>query len=542
MRSSFLAFLALVVVAAGCEVVTPSNPFDPATPGLQQAPGSIIGTLVLVDEFDDDDLRALQLETVRVGLFDEEGRRLERDGVAIENALNNVDGAAGSGTFAFDGLVPGVYTPAFVVPVGYANAGATSVRLLPGATIDIGEVVFTDEPDDAGPGTISGDVAFDGGGDGARTISLFSRSEARGVRLAQSIVSADGTFSFSGLEVGSYAVVAEGSARTPAYRLDILVADGAGGGSAALSHSFSGDSRIVLHPLTTAALPLPSPSVLLDDGTFYVRDAAVTLAILSASAVADVGATGMRIGFDETFVDVDGSAIPFSPYAATSDVSLPAREGRIALFVQLEAKSPGGFAFTSPAFTTSVVRDATAPAVLAARVGGVDVDDNGVFLSPARALTIELDGVDDTSGVDRIATVLADVEPTELVFDDVTVAAGLARFSRSLGAVADGPSKVFIRLRDKAGNESPTTVLDVIVDESPPDVALVVDNAPGGTLGSRLARVSFTPNAAVDAPVALQLRVQGGVFSPPEPFVGDNGAAVVVVDPALGGHGDTIAI
>ncbi|MDP2344039.1 MAG: hypothetical protein Q8O67_23985 [Deltaproteobacteria bacterium] len=527
-----LVFVALAVLAAGCDVVRPSNPFDPDTSPLEQAPGTIIGTVVFDDDVDAD-IRAGQLELIRVGLVDESGRALQVELLPVENKLTDIDGVAGTGRFAFEGLLPGVYAPTFAgEPITHDAATVAPVRVAPGAVVDVGDVVFTDQSGEGGPGSISGTVAFDGGGDGTRTISLFTRTDATGVRLKTSAVSADGSFEFTQLDFGSYAIVAEGAARTPAYRLDIEVE------GETLAHTFAGDAQIVLHPVTAVALPLPSESVLLDDGVFYVRDTALTIAVLSATAAVDVGVTGMRIGLNDTFVDDVGAPLPFGPYAASALVPLPATEGRTALFVQLEARSPGGFTFTSPAFSTSVVRDVTAPTVEQARVGGVGVDVDGVFLSPSRNVVVEFDGADQNSGVDRVATALGDAEPAELVFDDVTVAPGLARFSRSVGAVADGPTSVFVRLRDKAGNESPTTRLELICDESPPDVALVVDNAAGGTLASRLAHVSFTPNGSVDEPVSMQLRVQGGVFSAEQPF----GAGDVVIDPAFGNHTDTVAI
>src|SRR5687768_15661809 len=102
--------LFVLVLLAGCEVVTPTNPFDPETPPEEQAQGGLTGVIRLVDDADTA-TRQAQLEQIRVGLLDENGRRLTRDGAAIAVALSDVDAGDNSGAFTFDEIVPGTYTP-----------------------------------------------------------------------------------------------------------------------------------------------------------------------------------------------------------------------------------------------------------------------------------------------------------------------------------------------------------------------------------------------------------------------------------------------
>lgn len=514
----------VVAIAAACDVVTATNPFDPATPADQQQTGSLIGRVAFVDDLSTT-VRQVQLEGVRVSLLGEDGRALEKDGETVTRELVDVDADANFGGFVFDDVVPGVYT-VIVDGVGlYTPPQVSPLRLLPGATLDVGTLTFTLA--NAGPGTISGEVLVNDG-DAQRTVSLFEKSGDEVSLVGQTLAGAGGAFAFRGLEPGSYAVVAESAGHAPAWRLDVDIS------AAQLQVAFAGDDAIVLPPVSGVVQPEISPSVLLDDGVFYVAADSVTVDVFAgiADPTASLGVSGLRLSTSGDFTDV-----AFTPFSAQNIVALPAREGRIDVFAQLEARSAGGFVFTSPVFTMSVIRDVTPPVVLGENLAGFGKDVDGNFLVDNRALVVAFDAQDDVSGVDRVAIADGVVAPDPLTFDDVTAPPGLVRFSRTHNVPSDGTTNIFVRLRDKAGNESVLTTLPAIVDTTAPDVALVVGNASGGVLPSRIAQLSFdTSGAVTDLPETMQLRIRGRAFGDEVPF----GDAIVVVDSSDGGDTDEV--
>ena len=65
-RPESIAFVAsFVFVAAGCEVVTPTNPYDPKTPADQQEVGSLTGAVVLQNPTSTPESLALELAAIR---------------------------------------------------------------------------------------------------------------------------------------------------------------------------------------------------------------------------------------------------------------------------------------------------------------------------------------------------------------------------------------------------------------------------------------------------------------------------------------------
>lgn len=531
----FAALVALALGAAACEVVPPSNPFDPATPSDQQALAAISGTVELIDPFDAS-ARARQLEAVRIGLLDEGGRRLAEEGLPLARALIDVEGGDGEdrgrGRFVIEKLTPGTYTLVVEgVPAFYERPVLPTLRLLPGGELELEPVAFAYVGDGgAGPGLIEGSVRAEGAAAGQHRVTLFSR-QGDTVTALRALVTG-GDFELPALPLGSYAVVVESDGFAPAYRLDVEIGEGDG---AALRHTFRADAEIVLHPVTAVLLPATSPEVIVDEGEVYTRAAEIPLAVLSFG-VGDVGVTGMRLSSDPGFVDESGAPLAFSPYEAAASVALPDREGRVRVHAQFEARSPGGFSFTSPVFSLEILRDVSPPRVVEASFPGLARDAAGTYLSPDDSLLLTIDAIDDVSAIDALAVGLGDVPPDAFV--DVTSPPGLARFEEELIAATDGETRAWIVLEDRAGNRSEPVELPVLVDSSPPDVALVVDNAGGGVLASRVAQLSFDEaGATADLPVAMQVRVVGDPFSEVLPY----GATELVVSSSRGSHGDTVA-
>ncbi|MDP2343332.1 MAG: carboxypeptidase-like regulatory domain-containing protein [Deltaproteobacteria bacterium] len=532
-----MARACFVVVAAGalaaCEVVTPTNPFDPGAPPDQQEPGSLAGVIVLVDSFDAD-ARERQLGEVRVGLQDEGGRRVSRDGELLAVKLTSVEGgdaSGGSGRFLVEGLLPGRYSVVVEgVPAVYVGTAPATVNVFAGGVVDVGELVFTflpGEGEEDGPGSISGTVTAEGGATGPRRVSIFQRratATGSSIEARRTVFTGDdGLFSVTGLALGTYAVVVEADGFTPAYRLDLEIGTGAG---ASLAQTFDGEDAILVHPVSAVLLPSIDPTVVVDQGIVYVRGDEAPLTVLSVSSVVDVGVTRMRLSTDAGFVDAAGASAPFVEYQAAATVPLLPVEGTQVVHVQFEARSAGGFAFTSPTFTLSLVRDVSPPRVVEASLLGLDSDDDGSFLSPARLLAVRVDGLDDVSALKGIGIAI-DAAPANV--EVVIASPGLQRLDRSINVDADGARTVFIVLEDRAGNRSDPVEIPVVVDVVAPSISLGLLGG-GNTLRSREAQLVVT-SALPDDVVAVFVGLQGDIDeSAPEPL----GELTVLLPSTLG--------
>ena len=488
------AFVAAFVAA--CEVVTPTNPFDPDAPPEVQAPASLTGRIVLEDPFDPTS-REVSLSAMRVGLLNEDGRRREAGGVEVSLPLVDIttDGEGrSSGSFVFDSLPAGTVGIAIDrAPGAYQAPSLPTVRLLPGGQADIGELIYTFVGSgEDGPGRITGEVTAEGGAGGQHRVSLFQRRGAT-VVLSKAVIT-DRAFAFEALGFGSYAVVVESEGFTPVYRLGVEVA-ATDEGEARLQHQFAGDDALVVHPITSVLQPdLVDPTVILDEGLVFVRGTAVPLLVLpfvaSEELQAEVGITGMRLSTSLNFVDDTGTPLPFVVHQAKTSVSLPAADGATPIFAQFEARSAdNAFVFVSPTVSVTVTKDTTPPTIDEVVALGLDADGAGGVLSRSRTVNLRIEAIDVTSAVDAVGVAFDDV-PTAL--DDVTATPGRQRLQRSVTAGADGQTEVVVIAEDRAGNRSEVVRLPVTIDTVAPNTALRVLGAADGFLRSRVATVEVT--------------------------------------------------
>jgi hypothetical protein len=497
----------VLTFVVGCDVVPAVNPYDLETPPERQAPATLRGT-VAVSDTSDDTTRAATLSAIRVGLLDERGRRVAKDGVEVAVGLNDitaVEEGLSNGAFQFPPLIPGSYTVVVDrAPAQYQAPTMPTVRLLPGADVDVGELLYTFVGvGDEGPGRISGEVRAAGGAAGQHRVTLFRRTNTT-TTLVRSIVT-DGAFDFAALALGTYAVVVESEGFTSVYRLGVTVG-AQSDGEAVLQHQFVGDGALVVHPVTAALQPsLGDGSVVLDEGLVFVRGDSAPLLVLPFVTRADLelGITGMRLSTDPSFLDGAGAPVPFIAHQATTSVPLPAADGPVRVFAQFEARSgDNAFAFVSPTVSLSLTRDTTAPTIVEVRALGLAADATGVR-SSSRTIDLSIDVSDATSAVDAVG-VAFDVEPA--VLDDVTATPGLQRIARSLTAEADGSREIVVVVEDRAGNRSAPVRLPVIIDTVAPDIDLTVVGADDGFLRSRVATLDVeTLIAADDVLVAVGL-------------------------------------
>lgn len=529
------------LTSAACEVVPPSNPLDPDTPAEQQAKGSVVGRIVLDDPTAGAATLLAELGAVDVVLTDDEGREVLGDDGAPRTAVletKEQDGVV-SASFRLLEVTPGRYAVR-VDGVGrrYVGPGLSPFEVAPGGVTNLGTLAFVApvSEDGRGPGRISGAVRLEGGAGGARSVELFRRGAAGPELFASRRTDVDGAFSFDGLPVGSYALSAELDGFTPDYRLDAELGEGDG---QVLALSFLGDDALVLHPVTAVLLP----AVQQTEGVFYTREDTLPLSVLAFG-----GVSSMRLSTDVGFLDDAGAPLGFSPYSASANVPLPARQGVIEIFAQFEARGSeddsGAFVFTSPVFSTSVVRDVTAPTLSAATPPGLEPSPDGSYFvtSDVINLSLDIDAFDQHSAVAGVAVVQpADgVEPdvADLVFVDVTSNGGAVRVNQPVPlAAGEGRKTAYVYVRDRAGNVSSAFPVELVTDTTAPSLPVLIANAEGGALRSRVAEVVFDETGAAELPVAMQVGVAPlRATDPVLPY------ASSVEVPVGGAHGSVVRI
>lgn len=505
------AFSFLLTAVAGWPLggcIDATNPYDPETPLELQAKASLRGSVVLDAVSTDPGTLRAEIESVRIGLLDQTGARLKRDGAPVALALGEptVDAGVARGSFTFDALTPGTYSLVVDnVASFYQKPALASVRVVSGAAADAGELRFVFTADGGGPGVIRGEV--DAPGAGQQIVTLYQlRSD--GVRLIDSALTA-GDFSFAGLAIGSYALVAEADGFTPDFRVDVHIGEG---GDAQLVHDFSVASALTLFPVSAVLVPALDGGARLDDGSFFVSSDAVAMQVLAFG-----GVTGMRLSTNVDLTDDNGAPLPYVPFAAATTVALPAREGVIEIFAQFEAASAGGFLFSSEVFSTRLVRDVSAPTLLdGTGVRGLFVDGQGRLVTNGGAVAVDVDAQDAISAIDAVAVTVDPADPDEaLVFSDVTAANGRVLLQVPAVLSGDGEHTIVVAVRDRAGNEGERRVLTVLLDAAAPLVQVTIA---GGAASTRAAAAQLTVDATDASPVTdMEISTTGsfaGTFVP----------------------------
>ena len=162
----------------------------------------------------------------------------------------------------------------------------------------------------------------------------------------------------------------------------------------------------------------------------------------------------------------------------------------------------------SPVFSTTVIRDVTAPSIRSVAVLGaapaatvVATDDDLSFIVT----------VDDTGGAAGIGHLLADAAPAvdAITFTTIFTVPGTAGLERQVGLpVVDGVSIAWFFVRDRAGNVSAPASVTVVKDTAPASALPVVVEAVTPREGRAVDVVlSFDTSTASELPIELQLAV-----------------------------------
>jgi hypothetical protein len=260
----------------------------------------------------------------------------------------------------------------------------------------------------------------------AGTIDLLGRSDDGGALVSLSgdalfaLSSSEGAFLITGVPTGTREITASADGFSRGVRGGITVEA----------------NRTV--NIGTLALTAGGGDFLINDGDAFANDADVTLDIDSDDAVQ------MRVSEDPTFGDV---AVP-EAFAAQATFSLSDGDGEKTIFIELI--DAGGVVIDL--LSASIVLDTSPPEQTSVSI------NNGAGFSnnPDGLVTLSINAVDNTSGVDRM----------QVSFDgdfDEPFEAFVAQKVVGLVPNTDGVRGVFVRFVDRAGNV--TAAVDAAVDD-----------------------------------------------------------------------------
>lgn len=470
---------AMLLVSMGgllaCSDVAPTNPFDPATPTHLQAPASITGRVLLAEP-------GATVEGITVRLFDAGGAPVvDADGKPRQVTVTPLEGdgeAQGLGSFLMGELVPGRYLLDLTVDPRFVAPPLPELSVGPGQTASAGTLRYTKA--DVGTGRVRGQVALRHAQGGPREVQLYRKAGDGLETVARQRTDAAGRFDLVELPPGTYALSAELAGFTPDFRVGFeLVNEPAGLGAEVV---FDADDSLVLHPVTAVL----EPAVQQLFGEYYTRERLLPLTVLAFG-----GMNEMRVSTSASFTGPDGEELGFDPYAASTSVPLPAEEGRLTVHAQFRSTTNPSFPFTSPVFTTTIVRDASAPVVVRLTPSGARAGEDGrLWVTTQEAsvgLSVESNDLHSAVAGYALTTGSDDTPPdvSTLTFASVEAPGGLTRLEAELRLPAgEGARHAWVWVRDRAGNTSEPATVAFHVDTQAPTLAqpLVATNAGEGNV------------------------------------------------------------
>ena len=560
---SGLVALLVLAAAAGCEVVGPTNQFDPGTPADQQAPGTILGRVFV----DGRDLDALP---VTLAVRDAAGDVVSQGGQPLVITTRGTDdgfpagfdddGRGAAGTFAVE-LVPATYGLTFSAAANGAalatDAAAIGIVVGPGATIRA----------DLHPGVLSVDsfagavsVTVEGTSPGR---PFFARLKATDAALADKVLALaeDGTFTFSNVAPGvTYQVRTEGEGYAPTATAPVLVPQA----SIAGAPTSAGTLRLVLTKNLFAIDHRDSEAPFVNERTVPVEfvdsllllDASITAVEMRASAVPFADATSGWVSVSDG-VDVDLGAAADGPARVSAQL-------RLCLSTPCDCPADAALCrppLVSGAADLDVVLDTTPPALVGLTVSGqeagtvtvacVDFAADCAAAATAQPLVLPVSAqlLDVTGRVTAAGLTFGTTAPT---LQSVQAAAGLAVVLPTAPAIAPTDADATLRLfaKDAAGNIAEVGSRAIHIDVTP--VALtdgglvvsgtvprIVDGTTENVLLDDVVTVDLAATDPTDIAAWEILRDGGPVLSTLGGEARYDGSASVFV---TGAHRDTVSL
>ena len=549
LRSIYLAALSAAALTA---CVQPTNRYDLESPTELQAKAQFSGSIVLTGPSALADSVQLAAEGIELSLVSLGSEDLPRS-VPLQSAQNendetegNTDASTDCGegenagqvrvtrTFLANDLPPGRYRLEIVgLPETFLGSRSYDMNLGPADIFPISPLVFV-RSDVAAQGTLRGRMT--GGASAAPAkVTLYRLDPCTGsiTAMGSQEVDEDGDFSFSEMDSGNYSVLGEGEDSAPAYAMDEQVTD--------TEPSVQLQTPLVLSPIS-AVLTFPD-AVPLVETQRYSADTTIPLDLFAFGGDSHTG--GVRLSHRPDFLLEDDSIQEFSTFgqAASLEVSIPdgAADGQTVLYAQFEATSPAGFRFLSDVYSRSLTLDRTPPEILSAAVPGVEPVDGVLYLtSEAVAPSLEILAEDATSGVHQVAIYEGEQAPApgSLSFETRTSSPGQVSVNIALPSAEEGPHTYWVFVKDRAGNLSEASKVELVVDTVQPVAAVTSFGSEAFLLATAAIEISTDDEDVGQVAVS----VAEGVSTPTQ-FQPYTGAPMrVVVDLLPGIREQTISV
>ncbi|MGI5861503.1 MAG: carboxypeptidase regulatory-like domain-containing protein, partial [Myxococcales bacterium] len=444
MSISRLLLLGVLAILTACDANPPrQNPYDPEAPSHLQAKARITGRVICEG--------ATALAGARVVATEEEGQ---------QSSLPPVE-TLDDGSFAVLEVPPGKYRLT-VSLAGYAEATVRDIRLGPGERRELGAISL-----EVLRGVLEGTVTLADGESPAGTVVSLSPSNNPNALPVTVLAGADGRWAVANLPAADYMVRAEREAYAPAY----LPAP-----HPVVAGAPSDEIDLRLHP-ASAIVRFHKDGELVR----YTNTREVGVELLQfVSFLRD-----MRLSEDPTFADPSWD-VEWRDFSVKADFTLAPVEGERVVWAQFR-DSLGN---ESQAFLGRVVYDATAPVV------SFTINEGRPFLTdPAGRATLALTGFDEHAGVSawryastsETSEALSDEDFLAGAFGDQpfepidSVAATVTAVRTIELGPEEGPRRVLVQLRDRAGNVGTSALARLYRDSTPPALGTPAIEVLGGS-------------------------------------------------------------
>ena len=477
--------------ATGCELVIPSNPFDPETDPARQAPAQLSGSVTVADGRDP---IGAEVVVLHAGVDD------------VVAPVND------DGSYTVDVRAGGSVVSARML--GFRSA-AVPITVVPGDALVVDLQLVADAPTSKVRGTVTAEAPLSASGANVSLLELRPDGDDCAAAVARAVADAAGDYVFGAVRPGRYRVFAASAGGVTALSDVLEVAE---------------DDDV-----TAAALDIEA----IDDGVALEVDGVVVSATsadaVDVSVAPQPGLEQLRIGLSPTFDPQQGST-GIIPYDDLTSLDLPVVDGAATVFVQLL-----GSCGESPVYEVPLVVDRTPPLLLSATLNGVALsagrEPTVVLRDAAASARLQLAGLDE-SGLQRI---VAEGDITAAL--DVSTGAGqfVAAVDVAVPA-AEGSYRVTFRVIDLAGNVT-------IADDAFGAIVVRDLEAPRVPIATATAVETFGPRATLwldlrsDCPAGTEpfsceavppegplFEIRGGVFTDFTPIAGPPFVVTVAPD------------
>lgn len=473
-----LATTTALLASTGCELVFPSNPFDPATDPARQAPVRVSGAVSVADG------RApIGAEVV----------------VAHEGVDDVVIAVADDGSYAGDVRAGAIVVSARML--GFKSP-VLPLSVSPGDSVTVDFQLVADAPTSKVRGTIAAQPPLNVSGADVALVEVAPDGDDCAATVERNSADAAGDYVFGAVRPGRYRVFAASAGGVTALSDVVEVGDNDDVTIATLDIDPIGDGvRVEVSGNVVAATA--------DD-------------VVDVVVAAQAGLEQLRIGLSPTFDPQQGST-GIIDFDEVTPLSLPAADGPATVFAQLLGRCG-----QSPVYEVPLVVDRAPALVLSASLNGIGLsagqEPTVVLRDAAASARLQLAGLDD-SGPARVV-VSGDVSASL----DVVASAGQFAVAADVAVpAAEGSYRVSISVVDVAGNATDAFNAVVVRDLE----------APRSPIATAVAVETFGPRATLwldprnDCPAGAEpfscetvlpegplFEIRGGVFTDFTPIAG----------------------